>query len=515
MEGKVDKRKNGIYYTPQKLAQYLADPLINGKNMRVFDPAYGEGSLLLATELIFKSKNKANSTLELFGCDIHPVNGLLTHLPKANLKQSDFFNVEDKSQFDVIISNPPYVRHQNQARDQINEYRKKHDSLKFLSNSSDLWAYFLIKSISHLKNNGSIGLILPWAFLQADYAQNIRNWLLNKFKKIKVLALNHPYFEAESAQERVVIVWLFNKDHMTSKIEFAFANDINNEISYRELKINEWNSNKVIGIDYNLDLLYNKLLFEFGFLKLGEIATIRIGIVTGANSFFIRNKEELSFLGFKNSHLVPIISLANELPIVIKEGSSNLKRLVCISEKDKINYSKFIESGEILGFDKRSHSKQRKSWFSVSQGKVPDAFFPYRVGKIPYLVINKNSIQSTNSIHRIYFKGEITEIEKKWITISMLSIYGQLSIEINAKTYGRGMLKMEPGALAKVIVFKSNNDQINSVYDMVLECLIMGDKESAVILSTDFIDNALDIPDDLKNDIKSAYENLKNIRKRN
>ncbi len=133
-ESTLDKRKNGIYYTPEKLAKYLAEPLIDGSTMRVFDPAYGEGALLLAAESIFKEKFVTNETLELFGTDIHPINGLLSHLPEANLKQQDFFNLEYNLKFDTILSNPPYVRHQSQSRELIKEYRKRFDELQFLSN---------------------------------------------------------------------------------------------------------------------------------------------------------------------------------------------------------------------------------------------------------------------------------------------------------------------------------------------------------------------------------------------
>ena len=49
-------KKNGIYYTPSNLAEFLAKPLLNDKNIKILDPAYGEGALLLAAEKILKGK---------------------------------------------------------------------------------------------------------------------------------------------------------------------------------------------------------------------------------------------------------------------------------------------------------------------------------------------------------------------------------------------------------------------------------------------------------------------------
>jgi adenine-specific DNA methylase len=510
----IDKRKNGIYYTPEKLAKYLAEPLINISTKSVFDPAYGEGALLLAAESIYKQKVGSEATLQLFGSDIHPVNGLLSHFPEANLWQQDFFNLENDQKFDTILSNPPYVRHQNQSRGLIREYRERFVDLQFLSNSSDLWAYFVVKSVSHLKPGGSIGLIIPWSFLQADYAKDIRFWLVDKFENIKVLALNHPYFEEESAQERVVILWLSNKDHPTDRIEFAFARDIESNISYRELQRAEWNSNKVVGVNNDLDSIFLRISKELKFSKFETLADTRIGVVTGANSFFIRKEEELTKIGFNPKRLLPIVTSAKELPDLITNGYLNLKRLVLISEVERTQFAEFIDIGEKLEFNQRSHSKMRKPWFSIDPGKTPDAFFPYRVGQIPYLVLNTHQIQSTNSVHRIYFKEGIGERSIKWILVSMLSIYGQLSMEANAKTYGRGMLKMEPGALGKVLVYKGNHDQVDDVYDIVIDLLGKEEKEAALHIATNFIDDSLQVPDSLRIITNEALCDIKMTRKR-
>ncbi len=222
----------------------------------------------------------------------------------------------------------------------------------------------------------------------------------------------------------------------------------------------------------------------------------------------------MSQIGFRQNQLLPVITSAKELPSLIANGGKNLKRLVLISENDLEEFSEFIEKGEELEFDQRSHSKMRKPWFAISPGRTPDAFFPYRVGKIPYLVLNTPQVQSTNSIHRVYFKEELTDREIKWVLVSMLSIYGQLSLEANAKTYGRGMLKMEPGSLGKVLVYTSNDDQIDDIFNGVIAKLGIEEKDSAVEVATNFIDEFLQLPEDLKLITSEALANIKMTRKR-
>ena len=490
-----NKKENGIYYTPDALAAHLAKPLIKGEKQEVFDPAYGQGALLLAAESVLQ-QNQTAQKLALYGCDIHPVNGLLEHLPAANLIQQDFFDYDRERKFDVILTNPPYVRHQNQVKESISRYRKNNPELSFLSNASDLWAYFLVKAATHLRENGAIGAILPWAFIQADYSKELRIWLAERFSEIQVLALNSTYFE--SAQERVVLLWLTGYGKKNQSIASAYARDFNDEISYSPVFSNDWEASHVIsGAKKDVNAIFDRLINEFDFCTFGSCASAHIGVVTGANKYFIRDIDYCNRNNFSDIQLIPTLTNAKEFAGLLAEGPNTLKRLLILEECDEDNLKWFIDEGVDAEFNQRSHSKSRNPWYKLNPGETPDAFFPYRVSKIPYLILNDYQIQSTNSIHRVYFEG-LSVLEKKWLFVSMLSVYGQLSISMNAKTYGRGMLKIEPGGLNKTLVFKKKDKSIKGIYNLLLKLLASGQKESAVKAATDFLNEKLNIPSDLQ-----------------
>ena len=508
----LDKRANGIYYTPDALAEHLAAPLIRGDKLSVFDPAYGQGALLLASESV-SQQNQTVKQLALYGCDIHPANGLLEHLPGVHLKQQDFFDYDREKKFDVILTNPPYIRHQNQVKENIISYRKKNPELSLLNNSSDLWAYFLVKAVTHLQENGSIGAILPWAFLQADYSKELRLWLSERFSEIKVLALNNPYFE--SAQERVVLLWLTGYGNKNQSIVAAFARDFTDKIYYSPITQNDWNASQVLSVaNKDVNGIFDRLKADFGFCSFSSCAMAHIGVVTGANRYFIRDIDYCEKYSFAANQLIPILTNAKEIAELLNVGPDVLKRLLVLQECDEEKLKWFIEEGKIAEFDQRSHSKSRKPWYQIKPGKTPDAFFPYRVGRIPYLILNDHKIQSTNSIHRVYFKG-LSNLERMWFLVSLLSIYGQLSISVNAKTYGRGMLKIEPGALTKTIVLKKADRSIIRVYNTLLQLLAKEHKEQAVQVASDFIDDKLSIPVDLRLSVESAFEAIRNSYQRN
>ncbi len=506
-----DKRHHGIYYTPPELAKFLSEPLITEPALTVFDPAYGGGALLLAAEKISKKKFDIPSVgITLFGCDRKPVNGLLKHLPTSNLTEQDFFSFSHTDKFDVILMNPPYVRHHLIGAEKIRLLQEQTSNQCVLNYTSDLWAYFLVKSIRHLRTGGSIGAILPWSFLQADYACSLRSWLVEIFGEIKVLTLGARYFD--SAKERVILLWLNDYRTPCHSIKIAFSKHIDENIPYFDLDQHEWKSDKVIlSKTYNIESLLSRYVNEFGFSKFIKCADIKIGVVTGADEHFIASKSKAEELNLSEDHLIPIFTTSREFAGLFFNSNRPLKRLVAITEQDSKNFEDFIRVGEEKQFHLRSHSLRRKPWYAVNIGKTPDAFFPYRMLKIPYLVTNDNEAQCTNSIHRVYFKN-LSPNEIKWVQISLLSAVGQLALESFSKTYGRSMLKIEPKSLKNAIVYINDDPDIDSIYYRISDLLASNHKVEAMKMATAFINEKLQIPDELSNSTMNALIEMQNRR---
>ena len=94
----------------------------------------------------------------------------------------------------------------------------------------------------------------------------------------------------------------------------------------------------------------------------------------------------------------------------------------------------------------------------------------------------------------------------------MLSVPGQLSIEANSKTYGSGVLKIEPNSLKNAIGYKSNDESINPIYDKISKLLSLNQKIDAMKIATGFIDSKLNIADELSVMAKSALTELQQRR---
>ncbi len=509
MENKPTNKLNGVYYTPPELAHFLIEPLVNKPDQTYFDPAYGNGSLLETTEGILNQKFPSSSNYDfLFGCDINPVNKEIDSIPQSQLNKIDFFKFSESNKYNNIVMNPPYIRNRNispEIKKQFDNLLKKNKIR--LNKKSDLWIYFLIKALTHLHKKGNIGAIIPWSFLQADYSINLRKWLYNKFEEIKIVAFGNGYFT--NTDERIIILWLKKFDSKTKSISCCFSKDIDDEVSYKILEKDDWESGSInFSKDYNVDKIVKEYKSKYGFQEFREVADIRIGIVTGANKYFIKTFDEAKKIGFYTNQLVSIYTSTKELN-ELNTKQKPKKKLLIIHPKNKDKFINYINIGKEENINLRAHSKLREDWFYIKKEKNPDAFFPYRSMNIPFLIFN-TKYQCTNSIHRIYFKN-LSENERKWIQISLLSAPGLLSLERFSKIYGSGVLKIEPGSLYNSIVYKCN-DNIDKEYEQISKEISNHQKGKAVDLATKLIKDKLKIPDDIILDTQMSLSEFQNRR---
>ncbi len=88
----------------------------------------------------------------------------------------EFPDVFEKGGFDAVIGNPPYVR-QELLKGQ-KEYFNGH--YEVYHGVADLYAYFIEKGISLLKDGGQFSYIVANKWMRANYGKPLRSWLKSK-----------------------------------------------------------------------------------------------------------------------------------------------------------------------------------------------------------------------------------------------------------------------------------------------------------------------------------------------
>lgn len=519
------EKNNGIFYTPPELAEFVSNLAISSPTLRILDPCYGEGALLLAAQKRLLELNSKSPRKQLYGYDIAPPKedgkniNPQGSLSQKNLKERDFFLENDKDlkvKFDVILMNPPFVRHHLIPEDNQKKIGKIIGNEEKLPMTSDLWAYFIIHSFKYIRKGGCLVAILPWSFLQSDFAVKVRKIMTDKFHKLQVFVIGQRMFK--KAQERVLVLIAKGFDLSTSEFGISYSFCVPKEkISWKKIRVENWQNSLWKSLaTKDIHKILSELVIKHEFKPLGEFAKIRIGTVTGANSFFILDKLIAKRMRLPKRILKPIIRHSSNLRKLVISASDDIQDLLLLIPEDmelSSSLENYIKTGEKNDIDKRYHTRNREKWYSISKQNPPDGFLHYMTKETPFIVLNPDGILSTNTIHNLDFFDDVDENTKKWIQFSMFTSISQLSLELLGRTYGGGVLKVEPKVAHKILVYSGNGKRFPEYLERELNNLLaMGKQREAVKFGNKWmIENSL-VTKEQMDSIKACYENLRDLR---
>lgn len=484
------RRILGRFDTPRPLAQALADWAIRDAKDNVLEPSCGGGVIVKSATCRLMELGAERPDRRIWACDIDPralmetSRSVAPHAPKLIL--CNFLALAPSAfngtKFNVILGNPPYVRLHTMDVATRKIARHALPAPDLLDAKASLWAYFPIHAFTMLVRGGRMGWILPEAILHAEYGKQVLRWATESFERCIAVSLRERCFIGDGAKERVVLLLLegaggraIREVEMT---EFATASQCIAALPKLALphspSLPRLNGHVVPHLVSNVAIAAAGVITTCADLKrLGDFADVKIGVVTGNNDFFVLCEDRRASAKLNTRHFHRVISKftdlgegfalradLNEWPV---GRTSHGKWLLCpnpASTDRRLNeyldqYPKMeIETNRTMG--KRAH------WQVPQLGKVPDAFFRYMGKHGPRLVLNEAGFYCTNTIHRVFFKPEISKAKQRAICLSLHSSYSQLSAEFEGRQYGSGVLKLEPSE-ARRLVFAFNEPLIQAL----------------------------------------------------
>ncbi len=231
----------------------------------------------------------------------------------------------NNSTFDIIIGNPPYfnlkkmILLDDQVRLLFTYLRKSKFWRGFYRSSSDVYYYFLIKSLLHLKENGLLSFILPNSWIENKYADKLREFLLN-YGIVEIVDLGPMLIFKEEGRWLNIensILTIQNKpaldtfqivknDDIRVLDRDKFIGEIMNNYNRFNIAQTSLNKEKWI-LSPNLSFI-REIEKNPSVVQLGEIATVAQGMSPGLKSVFVLSEEEVKKHEIEDDVLVPFIT---------------------------------------------------------------------------------------------------------------------------------------------------------------------------------------------------------------
>lgn len=222
-----DRRKrHGIHYTPAPLAAFLASRAAaalagrGGGRLRVLDPACGDGELLLAAARVL------GPGVELVGYDRDPVavevaRERLAGLP-ATVHATDFLGAAPPAAgFDLVITNPPYVRTQVLGAAVSAELSARLG----LRGRVDLAHAFVALSTRVLGEGGVLALLCANRFLFTRAGANVRRMLHDDYRVHELYDLGDTKLFSAAILPAVVVASVSPGPATPARYVRAYADD--------------------------------------------------------------------------------------------------------------------------------------------------------------------------------------------------------------------------------------------------------------------------------------------------
>ena len=473
-----ERNKLGQFSTPFPLAEdilrYARSIWPDNTPVNFLDPAIGTGSFFSALNAIFDS-SEISSALG-YEIDSHYAIPSAELWKNSKLKyfHGDFTQQEplnNENKCNLIICNPPYVRHHHLkgVKEQLQKSTLDSSNMK-LSGLAGLYCYFMGLTHPWLADGAISAWLIPSEFMDVNYGKAVKAYLLNEVSLLHIHRFDPKDVQFDDALVSSAVVWFRkSKSQPEDAVLFTYGGSLNEPrvskfIDRNELlKEHKWSRFPVQDIRTNTEQP-----------KLKDFFDIKRGIATGDNDYFVLTKQKIQELGLPIEHFRAILPSPRYLKSTTVEADNlgfpdieeQLFVLDCRLEMAEIEslYPKlfaYLQHGIESGVSERYLCKNRKIWYAQETRKH-SLFYCTYIGrsdskdKKPFRFIhNKTTAIVSNSylilypkIHLLSLIENHPEISEQ-ILNSITEITGQALLD-EGRVYGGGMHKLEPKELSNV-----------------------------------------------------------------
>ena len=525
---------NGGIYTPPPVAKFLTDWAIRSPQDRVLDLGTGPGVFVFEAHkrLQVLGCDACDATQQIYGSEIDDTAwSCFTALAASkdmsfpHIIKGDFFNTKI-ADVDAVIGNPPYVR--RYAIDDVEAIRRKViadiDGISDISRLTDLYVYFLLRSMQFLQLGGRLAVITADSWLNVGYGRVLRRCLNDEFTIEKLISIDRPVFD--DAQVKPVLL-LATKSRPKTRWSCDFVrvkNGLGFDDLHRHLRRDTAHKDvqrasvpskllapdSIWSIHFKAPEVYDEITSHHLFTPLAKVARAQIGYQTLAKEFFVLTREKARNKNIEIQFLKPLAQSSQyfDRPVMSNQEQDGVKFFLfyCSDPKERLTGTAaldYIEAGEktlvpirgkdddVKGYQNRPRIQRsgRKYWYDLRT----------RIDKrdhaeilIPRLVYKDFTVFWNQAK---YVPGELfiefvphETIDPRVYLAILNSTVAEVLFRCHAQVYGGGTYNMNSGEIKRLPIINASRLSMKQQHILAESYTEFIDDPN---LSRDPIDNAV------------------------
>ena len=477
----------GMADTPDLLADVLVRAVNPAGTGSWLDPSAGSGQLVAAA---LRSGVSPESILAIdLQVDLPP----LSTLGVESLPGTDFLRWAQATdrRFDRVIANPPFVQLRELEEALLRPALEMQIDGFSMPATANYWVAFLVAGMRLLKPGGSLAYILPAAWEYANYATPLRSLCESSFGELDVHRVSVPMFETVDDGSVLLVGRGFGQ--RPRRRAHIFRHDTLSELNQVVCDSDSPHPARA--------MRSRKSSLPEGHVKLGDIANIQIGAVTGDARYFLLNESQRLARQLPRSAVRPVLSKAqhiigSEIDCGVWETLLAAGKRVWLFHPSDADLPHpavraYLDLPEREGGCNRAAMKirGRNPWYRVPLPAPFDGFVTGMSHTRPWVALNRlPGLTATNTLYGVSFPVIMSTNERVAWCLSMLSSTTAESRARLVRQYPQGLLKLEPGDMARLVVRRPQTvEGVGGLYRRAVELTMAGKPEVAQALVDEWL----------------------------